>query len=71
MSEAFWVATGRCLADSSEGLYNNGGSITENLGGTHHRPCVVADTDNGIGTQFPRVRNHQLKGFLACGLTKI
>jgi hypothetical protein len=34
----------------SERLYNNGGSITENLGGTDHRSCVVADTDNGIRT---------------------
>jgi len=59
------------MAFESEGLYNNGGPITKNLGGTNHRPCVVTDTDNGICTQFPRVRNHQLKGFLACGFTKI
>jgi hypothetical protein len=53
----------------SERLYNNSGSITENLGGANHRPGVVTDADNGVCTQFARVRNHQLKGFLACGFT--
>jgi len=59
------------MAFESEGFYNNSRSIAEDLGGTHHRARVVAYADNSVCTEFPRMRNHKLKGFFACGFTKI
>src|SRR5450759_199621 len=61
------------LADRCElsGLHNHSGSVAEDLGGTYHWPCVVANADNGVGAQFSRMRDHQLEGFLAGGFTQL
>jgi hypothetical protein len=42
-------------------LDDDGGAVTKNLSGAHHRARVVSNSHHGIGTQFPRMRHHQLK----------
>jgi hypothetical protein len=76
--EATLGSTQRCFdalrnpkRNRSERLRNNSGSITEYLCRAHHGPGVIPDTDNAIGTQSARMRNHQLKGLLARRLAKI
>jgi hypothetical protein len=42
-------------------LDNNGGAVTENLRGAHHRARVVPSAHDGIRTHSSRMREHQLK----------
>jgi hypothetical protein len=55
----------------SGGLNGNGCAIAEDLCCTDHRPRIVSNTYDGIGTQSSRVRDHQLKRFLPGGFTQI
>ena len=51
-------------------LDNDGGAITENLRGAHHRAGIVSNAHDGVCTHLSRMREHQLKRLFACGFTK-